>query len=238
MPYLSKNPFTVKIIISMITQLTDSCYAISNPVSKQYLLSSNGLWILIDTGLLVWQKPFLEEVRKVIPGAECLSAILITHSDADHFGGAAYIRRETGAKVYASEIETLAIRKGQMSRKLRPKWYEKPFYWVSSILISADPVPVDGILKHGNLAFENSGLYVINTPGHTPGHVSFYWRSERILFAGDSIKKGRHGKPIPSSGANTWSAKKAERSFNEQMALQPVLIACGHALFDFRENTP
>ena len=194
MPYISKNPFTDKIIISMITQLTDSCYAISNPVSKQYLLSSNGLWILIDSGLPAWQKPL-------------------------------------------SEIDTLAIRKGQMSRKLHPNWYEKPFYWASSILISADPVLVDGILKHGKPAVENSGLNVLNTPGHTPGHVSFFWKSERILFAGDSIKKGRHRKPISSSGANTWSTKKAERSFNEQMALQPVLIACGHALFDFRENT-
>ena len=222
----------------MITQLTNSCFAISNPVSKQYLLFLNGLWILIDTGLPAWQKPFLEEVRKVITSTERLSAILITHADADHIGGAAYIRRETGAMIYASEIETLAIRKGQMSRKLRPNWYEKPFYWASSALFSAAPTPVDGILKHGNLAVENSDLHVMNTPGHTPGHVSFFWRSERILFAGDSIKKDRHGKPFPSSGANTWNEKKAERSFNEQIALQPVLIVCGHALFDFRENTP
>jgi len=220
----------------MITQLTTACYGISNPISKQYLLCSNNLWILIDTGLTAWKKSVLDQVHKIIPPAECLSTILITHSDADHYGGAAYIRRETGARIYASEIESLAIRKGRMSRKLNPKWFEKPLYWVSSTLFSANPTSIDGILKDGSPAVENTGLLVINSPGHTPGHVSIYWKSEKILFAGDSIKRNSHGKPAPSSGANTWNVRKAERSFSEQMSLQPVLIACGHTLFDYREK--
>src|SRR5262249_43922639 len=28
---------------------------------------------------------------------------------------------------------------------------------------------------------------VIATPGHTPGHLSFYYRPERALFAGDAL---------------------------------------------------
>ena len=28
---------------------------------------------------------------------------------------------------------------------------------------------------------------VIESPGHTPGHVSFFYRPERILFAGDAL---------------------------------------------------
>ncbi len=220
----------------MITKLTPLCYCISNPVSKQYLLCVNGFWILVDTGLAAFKKPLLDQVQRCIPSNERLSAILVTHADADHYGGAAYIRSETGAGIYASEIETLAIRIGRMSRKLKPKWYEKPIYLASSALFSVYPVEVDGILKHGCPAVDNSGLMVINTPGHTPGHVSFIWKSENILFAGDSIKQNSHGKPAPSSGANTWNAKKSERSFSEQISLQPDVIACGHALFDYREK--
>src|SRR5579859_7738287 len=34
---------------------------------------------------------------------------------------------------------------------------------------------------------------VIGTPGHTPGHVAYFYRPERVLFAGDAlaVKWGR-----------------------------------------------
>ena len=56
-----------------------------------------------------------------------------------------------------------------------------------------------------------SSIKVLETPGHTPGHLSFFLRQEGILFAGDSILI--NGDSLrPSSGANTWSAQAASES--------------------------
>ena len=32
-------------------------------------------------------------------------------------------------------------------------------------------------------------LRVIHTPGHTPGHISLYYKEDRIIFGADSIYK-------------------------------------------------
>ena len=220
----------------MITQITPICFAISNVFSNQYLLCCGGSWILVDAGLHAFRKSLIDQVLELIPPSESLSAILITHSDADHCGGASYIREATGAIILADEIEALAMRKGQVSRKLTPGWYEKPFYFASSFLFSFAPLQVDAVLKQGLKIKEVPGLMVIHTPGHTPGHISCFWENEKILFAGDSIRKDSHGKPAPSSGANTWNKSRALRSFSRQMDLHPQVIACGHAMLDFREK--
>lgn len=178
----------------------------------------------------------MKQIIQIIPPGENLSAVLITHSDADHCGGAAYIRENTGALIFASEIESLAMRKGQMSRKLSPKWYEKPYYYASSTLFSVAAMHTDSILRAGKPVQYFPGLSVLHSPGHTPGHLSFFYDSERILFAGDSIRKDSHGNPSPSIGANTWSRSRAARSFSELLELNPSIIACGHAIFDLREK--
>jgi glyoxylase-like metal-dependent hydrolase (beta-lactamase superfamily II) len=28
---------------------------------------------------------------------------------------------------------------------------------------------------------------VVHTPGHTPGHLAFYWPERRVLFTGDAV---------------------------------------------------
>ncbi|MHB8933595.1 MAG: MBL fold metallo-hydrolase [Bellilinea sp.] len=45
------------------------------------------------------------------------------------------------------------------------------------------------------------GLHVLDTAGHTPGHLSFYQPERRVLFAGDSIVE-RNKVPSPVYGIN------------------------------------
>lgn len=218
----------------MIKQLTPTCYAILQPISNQYLIKSNNQWVLIDAGLAGNQRTLLRHIRKTIPANEKLSIILITHSDADHCGGAAYIRDNTGAQVFSSALEVTAMRNGKMSRPLTPKWWQKPFYLLLSPLFSTEAVHSVSILQPGMSLPGATDFQVIDSQGHTPGHISFYWKPQGFLFAGDSIRK-LGDSPAPSSGANTWDAAKSIQSFSTQLKLTPAIIACGHALFDFRE---
>ena len=55
------------------------------------------------------------------------------------------------------------------------------------------------VLEFGNRSFE-----VLFTPGHTPGHVSFYEASEGVLFDGDVLFDGGIGRTdIPGGSTNS-----------------------------------
>jgi glyoxylase-like metal-dependent hydrolase (beta-lactamase superfamily II) len=78
----------------------------------------------------------------------------------------------------------------------------------------------------------------VPTPGHTPGHVAFFRREDRVLITGDAVLTinvnsvsgllaGRHqvaGPPYIS----TWNWPAATQSVAVLAALKPALLACGH----------
>ncbi len=217
----------------MIKQLTPLCFALLHPISNQYLINCNRQWILIDAGLAGYQRTLLKHIREIIPADEQVSAILITHADADHCGGAAYIRDKTLTQLYSSQYEATAMRNGEMSRPLTPLWWQKPIYALLTPLFATKKLHSINFLDTGKAISWNTALQIIDSQGHTPGHVSIYWQTEGILFAGDSIRKAGKS-PAPSSGANTWDVSKSKQSFTIQMELCPAIIGCGHTLFDFR----
>src|SRR5262249_11219086 len=83
-----------------------------------------------------------------------------------------------------------------------------------------------------------SGWQMIETPGHTPGHVCFYRPSDRFLLAGDAVttmdldsvwgtltKRKEVCRP-PTPATMDW--KNARRSVETIAALGPSWIAAGH----------
>jgi glyoxylase-like metal-dependent hydrolase (beta-lactamase superfamily II) len=68
---------------------------------------------------------------------------------------------------------------------------------------------------------------VVATPGHTPGHVSYFYRPERALFAGDAlaVTGGRirfMARPV------TLDTTAARASLERCLALQPQIVRPGH----------
>jgi glyoxylase-like metal-dependent hydrolase (beta-lactamase superfamily II) len=50
-------------------------------------------------------------------------------------------------------------------------------------------------LREGDvLILGNTEIHVIETPGHTPGHVSFYVPSQKLIFVGDTLFDGSIGR--------------------------------------------
>lgn len=63
---------------------------------------------------------------------------------------------------------------------------------------------VDEWLEEGEeLTFGNIRLKVIETPGHTPGHVSFHMTDAHILFVGDTLFAGSIGRTDFPGGSYT-----------------------------------
>lgn len=121
-----------------------------------------------------------------------VQAILLTHWHNDHAAGAKAVQLLSGARVYYHQNELPYFTRQTASTGVRawiadlaPEW--GPFILVKGLLGSSLPRGVEATtFAAGGQHIEN-GFLVIETPGHTPGHVSFYYQPQRILFAGDAL---------------------------------------------------
>ena len=84
------------------------------------------------------------------------------------------------------------------------------------------------------------GWHWTPTPGHSPGHVSFFRSSDRVLLAGDAfatmdmdswiglvsakMELARAGAPFNMDWDATW------RSVQKLNELRPNVVACGHGI--------
>ena len=192
----------------------------------QYLITERNNLTLVDTGLPGSHSTIIQNIKRLGFLPENLSVILITHADFDHYGSAAAIKQLTGAKVYATHIEAQSMIKGQMSRQLNPQGLEK-IYNIMLPLYKTSPVEVDWVLENGEELDILDGLSVIDSAGHTPGHISFYSSKYGVLFSGDSIKIRRKVLSV-YKGGTTWNIHKARGSLQRQTGLQIKLICAGH----------
>ncbi len=137
-----------------------------------YLLKDVGAtWTLIDTGLPGAHHAIEKYLAQQKIPPTSVKKILITHLHRDHVGSLKALATVTKARTFAHWIEAAYIAGD-------PK-YEGPG------TPPAEPFVVDETLKDGDAVDAAGGLIAYHTPGHTPGHLSFYQPERKILFSGD-----------------------------------------------------
>lgn len=76
------------------------------------------------------------------------------------------------------------------------------------------------IIKLGNLKFE-----IIETPGHTKGSICLYEKKQKIIFTGDTMFKGSHGRTDFPDG----SQEEMDKSLKKLSSLpSDVKVLPGH----------
>jgi glyoxylase-like metal-dependent hydrolase (beta-lactamase superfamily II) len=199
-------------------KIIDSVFVIPEVAANTYLIVDADGLTLIDAGLPRSQRKILDFVVGLGKSARDIKRILITHADWDHIGGLAALHRATGARTYAGKIEAEAMAAGRPSRSTRlMRHFMKP-----------RPFRVEEILTDGQILQEVlGGLRVIDTAGHSPGHISLFAPSRGILFCGDSMvtdENGIHGsRPI-----FTWDEAMAKEAVRRQAALGARIVCSGH----------
>ncbi|MCF8564094.1 MBL fold metallo-hydrolase [Alicyclobacillus tolerans] len=153
--------------------------------------------VLIDTGMPGRHDKIANELLKLGMTFEDIAHILLTHHDVDHIGNAKYIQSHSHAKVWAAKEDAPVILGEQNRHGLKR---------VIAALVRADTPKVDAVYQPGE---KIGSLEVIETPGHTPGHVSVLYQG--TLFAGDLVTS-RKGKLRPSPGFLTWDNKQLRQS--------------------------
>ncbi|MXP51021.1 MBL fold metallo-hydrolase [Pantoea sp. SoEX] len=111
------------------------------------------------------------------------SKILITHGHLDHTGAAIDISKFYKIPIFGPQRFDKFLLKPIVSKKedLHDFKFSNciPYNWLED----------NDKLEVGSLTFE-----VIHCPGHTPGHIVYFYRKGRILISGDVIFNGSIGR--------------------------------------------
>ncbi len=106
-----------------------------------------------------------------------LTDILITHHHSDHIDGVEELRAATGARVSGAEAD----------RHRLPR--------------------LDWSLAEGDFVFiGNERGRVLDVPGHTVGHIAFYFPASALAFTGDSLMAGGCGRLFEGTPAQMWAS--------------------------------
>jgi glyoxylase-like metal-dependent hydrolase (beta-lactamase superfamily II) len=156
--------------------------------SHAYLLKHGQDLTLIDTlgdadGRLV-----LQQLRRLGQPVRNLKQILLTHAHRSHIGGLAHLKSLSGATVY-SHVWEADIISGKRSAQPVPLLPIRPLrvYPQRLGLALGAGHPHCHVDKHLSDGDEVGPIHVIHTPGHTPGHLVFYWPERQALFTGDNV---------------------------------------------------
>lgn len=205
------------------------------------IMHADGSWTLVDAGLPFTASAIQNWTRKVFESSP--NAIVLTHGHFDHASAARDLADAWNVFIYAHPLEAPYL-KGQ-------KEYAAPDFAAGggtmsllSPLYPRGPIDLGNRLRlfssEGNsMLDEMPGWEILHTPGHTPGHVSFFRPHDRCLVVGDAFCTTKpesffeaaitqppelHGPP--SYFTSDWDS--ARRSVELLSQLDAVIVAPGH----------
>ncbi len=210
-------------------KIIDNVFVVPGVVANPYIIVDSDGVTIIDAGFLRNGKKILTYIESLGKSAQDVKRIIITHADLDHFGGLAALQKASGARTYASRIEADAIAQGKSSREIRPAGFSlrRILFSLLSPFVKAAPVRVDEIVAEGQTLPALGGLQVLETPGHTPGHISLFAPAVGVLFCGDSMVSDEKGLQGSRPGI-TWDETKARQSERKQAGLGARIVCSGH----------
>lgn len=147
--------------------------------------------ICIDVGMNSAGEDMLALLAAMGRSVQDLRAIFLTHWHNDHAAGAQALHEISGCEVYFHRAEAPWLSRQTARTGWSQRWLRHVPEWGPGILFiglvgNAIPraVAATAYLKDKDQYW---GLEVLETPGHTPGHLSFYYGQEKALFAGDAL---------------------------------------------------
>lgn len=192
-----------------------------------FLAESGGGLSLVDTLWNADGSVVLRALSQLGRRPSELKRIAITHGHRSHLGGAALLQRVTGATIHAHPAEADILAGKRRAKRvpitLRPPSLIKFRLGLALGIPKHPSFGIDEPLRDGD-AF--GPFEVVHAPGHSPGHLAFWWAERRALVAGDAIATW----PSTAPGWPDFQLDPAahERSLKRMASLEPLLVGVGH----------
>lgn len=185
-----------------------------------FVITPKGVVVIDALGSPVLAKKLIAEIRKITP--QRVVAVIVTHYHADHVYGLQEFKK-IGAKIYAQgEGRGYISSETAKQRLIASRIDFAPWVNESTKLAGAD-VWVDQryTLTVGGIDFRIGRV----GPAHAPEDLIIYVPSEKVLFAGDLVFRGR----IPFVG--NADSKGWLQALDEIEALSPSIVIPGHGAY-------
>ena len=168
--------------------------------TNSYLVENRGVGILVDIGSE--EDESLEVLERILQEkVNLFKALLLTHTHPDHCAGAKKLQDHFDVPIYVHPLE-------------RSRFEEK--YEPTGEVISLQDERV--------LTVGDKEVRALHTPGHSPGHLSFYLPDTRTILAGDVVaNRGSTWVGLPEGDVSDYLA-----TLERLRDLDAVLIGPGH----------
>jgi glyoxylase-like metal-dependent hydrolase (beta-lactamase superfamily II) len=196
---------------------------------RAFLVADGKDLTLVDA--LAEAHPFriLAAIRQMGRSVSDVKRIWVTHAHYSHLCGLAEMKELSGAKVCAHPWEADIVSGERKAQRVsivpkRPLQAYFPFQFALALGIGDHPpCEVDDHLRDEQ---EEGGLTVLHTPGHTPGHLSFWSEKHKVLISGDAIVTW----PEEAAGWDSFTLNERQRgeSLKRMAALSPEKVGVGH----------
>jgi glyoxylase-like metal-dependent hydrolase (beta-lactamase superfamily II) len=214
-------------------------------IVNSYLVGDPGAgdWALVDAGLAPRSATTILQAAQRRFGSNTRPAsIILTHGHFDHVGALEQLVRIWNVPVYSHELELpyLTGRSsypppdptvgGGLMARMAGLYPRRPI----NLGTAVHPLPDDGLVPG------LPGWRWVHTPGHSPGHISLFRFSDRLLLVGDAFvtvkqesllavlaqRQEIHGPPAYYTP--DWNA--ALSSLETLLHLDPDVAATGHGV--------
>jgi glyoxylase-like metal-dependent hydrolase (beta-lactamase superfamily II) len=153
-------------------EVIDGVHQVDGAHGGPMVIADEECVILVDTGVPGSEDAIFGTIDVLGRKRGDVAHILITHADGDHIGSLKALVDATGGRVYASQHE------GEIIEGKRP---------TRGGQMVDEAVKVDHVVKDGDTLPLHGGIRVVETFGHTAGHVAYILERENLLIAGDAL---------------------------------------------------
>lgn len=172
-------------------------FKIKNDIIKVHpvLIKEGKELILFDAGYPNQLNQIESELNRLEFSINDLTKVFISHHDHDHIGSLKSLKmKNPSIEVISSKIEKSFIDGSEKSLRLvQAEKYNQTLAEEErevgesfvKYLETINTVNVDITVKEND--YIASGIRVISTPGHTPGHLSLFLEEESVLLVGDAL---------------------------------------------------
>jgi glyoxylase-like metal-dependent hydrolase (beta-lactamase superfamily II) len=226
---------------TQVFSVTDNVWCVRRPsyLTCSYLVRTPRGIVLVDAGMDSTGADVHRGLERMGAASSSITSVLLTHWHNDHAAGARAIQEESNVPAFCHRQEVPQLtretaRGGLLGRvsDLIPEW--GVFVLFKGLLGEATPRAVlkPQTVEDGNIIEQY--FEVVETPGHTPGHLSFYYKPEKILFAGDALAVVENHVHFMAR-AVTPDVENARKSMRRCLTLDIDVLCPGHRI-PLKEN--